>query len=267
MDVNKKNNDQKTDNKQKQELELELELEQEQGQAIINECEKQENNQTLNENKLNEDEKETVSADEAGGEGKNQKGNFFSNIFSGKKDSSAEKSPSANDDSKDPSQKAADPKVELAEELAKAQEALLRSRADFDNYRKRIAREYQDVRNQAKINVISDFLPVYDYFQLAVTHAEQNADLNALKQGMQMILTEFKRAFDNLGAEEVNAAGQEFDARWHEAVAQENNAEIPEGQVLQQWKCGFRMGDTLIRPATVVVSAGPEKPNKEENSN
>ena len=56
---------------------------------------------------------------------------------------------------------------------------LLRLHADFDNYRKRIAREYNDVRERAKANVISDFLPVYDYFQLAMSHAEQNAEFDA----------------------------------------------------------------------------------------
>ncbi|MDD4099416.1 MAG: nucleotide exchange factor GrpE [Lentisphaeria bacterium] len=159
------------------------------------------------------------------------------------------------------------PEPDLAAELAEAKEKLLRLHADFDNYRKRIAREYHDVREKAKIAVIGDFLPVYDYFQLAVAHAEQNADFNALKQGMQMILTEFKRAFDNLGAQEINAIGQEFDAKWHEAVSQEPDEASPEGHVLRQWKTGFRLGETLIRPATVVVSSGPPKPPATEAVN
>ena len=195
-----------------------------------------------------------------------KKDGFFGKIFAKKTDNGADadaKTGEAGTDGDAKTAAKAQPQPDLAAELAEAKEKLLRLHADFDNYRKRIAREYNDVREKAKVNVISDFLPVYDYFQLAVSHADQNADFNALKQGMQMILTEFKRAFDNLGAEEINATGKPFDAKWHEAVSQEPDETSPEGHIIRQWKSGFRLGDTLLRPATVVVSSGPPPPTAE----
>ena len=192
-----------------------------------------------------------------------KKDGFFGKIFAKKSENGAEADAKPGEAGTDGDANAAvkaQPQPDLAAELAEAKEKLLRLHADFDNYRKRIAREYNDVREKAKVTVISDFLPVYDYFLLAVSHAEQNADFNALKQGMQMILTEFKRAFDNLGAEEINATGKPFDAKWHEAVSQEPDETSPEGHIIRQWKSGFRLGDTLLRPATVVVSSGPPPP-------
>ena len=83
---------------------------------------------------------------------------------------------------------------------------------------------------------------------------------------MDMILNEFSRTFESLGVERVNAEGRPFDPNEHEAMAQEPSDEIPEGHVLRQWKCGYRMGERLLRPATVVVSSGPaEEKDPEQN--
>ena len=190
---------------------------------------------------------------------KKEKDGFFDKIFTKKNDSDTEaaENEAEAEIEAEVDETNTETTPDLAAELAETKEKLLRLHADFDNYRKRIAREYNDVRERAKANVISDFLPVYDYFQLAMSHAEQNAEFDALMQGMQMILTEFKRAFDNLGAEEINATGKQFDAKWHEAMTQEPDETLPAGHVIRQWKSGFKLGDTLLRPATVVVSSGP----------
>jgi len=141
-------------------------------------------------------------------------------------------------------------------QIAELTDKLLRSRAEFDNYRKRIAREFGDVREQAKQRTIGEFLNVYDFFMLAISHIETSSDIESIKQGMQMILTEFERTFESLGVKEVTAVGQPFDARFHEAVAQEASDSVPEGSVIRQWKSGFTVGENLLRPATVVVSSG-----------
>lgn len=205
---------------------------------------------------------------------KKEKDSFFNKIFAKKNDGDDAVEAAENATEGEIGETSAEDEAEtteatpdLAAELAETKEKLLRLHADFDNYRKRIAREYNDVRERAKANVISDFLPVYDYFQLAMSHAEQNAEFDALMQGMHMILAEFKRTFDNLGAEEINATGKQFDAKWHEAMSQEPDVTLPAGHVIRQWKSGFRLGDTLLRPATVVVSSGPptaEAPDGDE---
>lgn len=143
--------------------------------------------------------------------------------------------------------------------LAELNDKYLRLRADFDNYRKRMAREANETRERSKIMVVSDFLPVYDFFQMAMVHAEQTQDFNALKQGMQMIMSEFTRAFDGLGIQEIKAEGSPFDPALHEAAKTESSDTVPEGTVIKQWKSGYKIGDRLIRPSMVVVSSGPAK--------
>ena len=137
-----------------------------------------------------------------------------------------------------------------------AREKLLRHCAEFENYRKRVQREYEVVRNQTKAGTIEEFLTVYDHFGMALSHSDQ--DQSVLRQGMEMILAEFRRTFENLGVEELDAMGKPFDPDLHEAMAQEPSDDVPEGHVLRQWRTGFRMGGKLLRPASVVVSAGPD---------
>ncbi|NOY81809.1 MAG: nucleotide exchange factor GrpE [Kiritimatiellaeota bacterium] len=146
---------------------------------------------------------------------------------------------------------------ELGAQLEEFKDRYLRSRAELDNYRKRVAREFQAVRQASTTAVIEEFLRVFDHFEMAMAHADKTSDINVLKQGMDMILAEFCKAFETLGVERIEAEGMEFDPRFHEAVAQEPSTEVPSGRVLKQWKCGFRLGDRLLRPASVVVSSGP----------
>ncbi len=152
----------------------------------------------------------------------------------------------------------------LEQEKAQLKEQLLRAHADFDNYRKRMQRDLQELRAAIRAETIQEFLGVLDHFEMAMAHAEQQPDLETLKQGMDMILAEFQRVFQNLGVERIEAVRQEFDPEQHEAVAQEPSAEVPAGKVLRQWKCGYRLGNRLLRPASVVVSSGPD--NSQENA-
>lgn len=148
----------------------------------------------------------------------------------------------------------------ICEEL---KDKLLRQQAEFDNYRKRTQREFAAIRTQTKAATVEEFLTVYDHFSMALTHA--NEDCSALRQGMEMILAEFRRTFESLGVEEMATVGHPFDPNEHEAIAQEPSDEVPEGHVVRQWKSGFRIGDRLLRPAAVVVSAGPAENNQSEN--
>lgn len=143
---------------------------------------------------------------------------------------------------------------------------ILRSKADLENYRKRAQREFAEIRTSTRANTVAEFLTVYDHFQMAMQHAEEQADFNTLKQGMDMILAEMRKTLENLGVSEVEAVGKPFNPHEHEAMAQEPSEEIPEGHVLRQWKSGFRMGERLLRPATVVVSSGEQKDEAAEKT-
>ena len=158
-------------------------------------------------------------------------------------------------------QSPADPEREPQQLLAQANERMMRARAELENYRKRIQREFGEIRNQVKLMTIQEFLPVFDHFRMALEHAAESDDVDALRQGMDLIYAEFERTLANLGVETVNAVGAEFNPNEHEAVAQEPSAEVPENCVIRQWKCGFRLNGQLLRPAAVVVSSGPPPEN------
>jgi len=157
--------------------------------------------------------------------------------------------------------KAAEPTVEdLKKKIAELEDKFLRSRAEFDNYRKRMAREFTENRDQTRRNTVTDFLTVYDYFKMGMDAITQAPSIEILKQGMEMIWAEFQKVLDGMGVKALDAVGKPFDAKFHEAVSQEASDTVPEGTVLRQWKAAFTMGDKLLRPAVVVVSSGPAKP-------
>jgi molecular chaperone GrpE len=138
-----------------------------------------------------------------------------------------------------------------------ANDRWLRGRADFDNYRKRVQREYAEIRFRTTLETVHEFLGLYDQLRLALLHVQSTADVSAIRHGLELIGAEFDRAFESLGIRRVEAIGKLFDPACHEAVAEAPSAEVPAGHVLQEWKAGFTLGDRLLRPATVTVSAGP----------
>ena len=91
-----------------------------------------------------------------------------------------------------------------------------------------------------------------------------NADMNTLLAGLNMIQNQFVQSFDAMGVSEVNAIGQDFDPNLHEAVVEQFSDEVEAGKVISQQRSGYKMGEKLIRAATVVVSKGPEPEAEEE---
>ncbi len=144
--------------------------------------------------------------------------------------------------------------------LALANDRYLRARADFENYRNRMAREFTEVRENARQQTVSEFLGIYDFILLAIEHAETAVDMDAIRQGLRMIFTEFERTFENLDVKLIETVGKDFDPNLHEAISQEASADIPEGKIIRQWKPGFTLGNRLLRPASVVVSSGQPVP-------
>lgn len=149
--------------------------------------------------------------------------------------------------------------------LALANDRYLRARADFENYRKRMAREFTEVRENTRQQTVSEFLGIYDFILLAIEHAETAVDMDAIRQGLRMIFTEFERTFENLDVKLIETVGKDFDPNLHEAISQEASADIPEGKIIRQWKPGFTLGNRLLRPASVVVSSGQPVPEPTQN--
>jgi molecular chaperone GrpE len=152
--------------------------------------------------------------------------------------------------------------AELKTQAAKAKEhwdALVRTMADFDNFKKRAVRERQDAVKFANESLLQKLIPILDTFDMALTAATnaKEGTAQSLQTGVSMILSQFRNTLTEAGLEEVDAAGKPFDPNFHEAVSQQETTEVPEGHVAQQLRKGYKLKERLLRPATVIVAKKP----------
>ena len=156
-------------------------------------------------------------------------------------------------------------KIEALEaELAEEKDKLLRQKADFQNYRMRMAKEVANARVFGQTDTIMPFLQVFDHFSMAMAAADKSDNMDAIKQGLDMILNEYEKGLEELGVKSFSAIGEKFDPKLHEAMANEPSDEVEEGYIIKQWNAGYKMGERLLRPATVIVSSGPAKAEESE---
>jgi molecular chaperone GrpE len=153
---------------------------------------------------------------------------------------------------------------ELKKQAAKAAESwdrLLRTTADFDNFRKRAARDKQEAIRFANESLLEKLIPVLDSFDAALhaTKTTESDKARALEQGVEMVFQQLKQVLKDSGMEEIDATGAPFDPNFHEAISTQETAEVPEGQVVIQARKGYKLRERLLRPASVVVSKSPEK--------
>jgi molecular chaperone GrpE len=151
---------------------------------------------------------------------------------------------------------------ELKTRAARADEnwdRLLRTTADFENFKKRAARERIETAQSAAAALVEKLLPVLDHFEMAQAAAQTAGDQKpaSLQAGIAMIQQQMKTILTETGLEEIDAAGKPFDPLLHEAVSMLESAEVPEGHVSQQLRKGYKLRDRLLRPATVVVAKKP----------
>jgi molecular chaperone GrpE len=136
---------------------------------------------------------------------------------------------------------------------------LLRTTADFDNFKKRAARERQDAIKFANESLMQKLVTVLDNFEMAQAAAQTGAadSLKSLQEGVAMIYQQLRNVLTEAGLEDVDASGKPFDPNYHEAVSQQESAEVPEGHVLQQLRKGYKLRERLLRPASVIVAKAP----------
>jgi molecular chaperone GrpE len=144
--------------------------------------------------------------------------------------------------------------VALSVEVARLKDQLLRTLADFDNFRKRTRREISDAERVARDDLLRELLPVFDNLERASLHAGSSTDVRSLADGIGMVMHQFLDTLAKLGVERVVTVGQPFDPAVHEAVQQVESADIPAGSIAQELLAGYHVGDRLIRPAMVVVA-------------
>ncbi len=181
-----------------------------------------------------------------------------------------------NDSKKDKKITAADPMKELKEKFKKSEveakqsyDRYLRVSAEFENYKKRSAREMDDFRKFANQSLVKELLPIVDNLELAIKSANDNKNVdNCLLDGVDLTLKEILKIFEKYHVKAIEALGKTFDPRYHEAVMREETDKHPENSIINELQKGYLIRDRLLRPSMVVVAA-PKRPDddKEKDSN
>jgi molecular chaperone GrpE len=146
----------------------------------------------------------------------------------------------------------ADEIVELRKERDQLHDRLLRQVAEFDNYRKRIERERKDLSEYAAADLLQDVLPILDDFERALQ--VDAPESKPYRQGLDIIHRALLEMLRKRGVTAVDAVGTDFDPHIHQAVSYEDAPEKRDGEVIAEFRRGYRLGDRLLRPAMVKVA-------------
>ena len=140
------------------------------------------------------------------------------------------------------------------EEAARLKDMLVRTAADFDNFRKRTRRELDDARRGGREDLLKELLPVFDNLERAIQSAQKATDVKAVSDGLAMILKQFESTLGRAGIQRVATVGAMFDPSQHEAIQQMETDEHPPGTVVAEVQPGYKEGERLVRAAMVVVA-------------
>lgn len=149
---------------------------------------------------------------------------------------------------------------EVEESRNEFRDLLQRKQAEFENYRKRVLREREDVRASARVEVLKHLLPVLDAAEKGLEglpDPEGNTLLEGYLEGYQLLLREVRSVLERFGVEPVEGPGQHFDPNLHEAVLTEETDQHEDGVILEEFRRGYRCGDQLLRPSQVKVAVRP----------
>ena len=144
-----------------------------------------------------------------------------------------------------------DPSEELRRERDALQDRLLRTAAEFDNYRKRVDRERRDLAEYTAADVMSEMLPIVDNLERALAAA---SDTDPLRKGVELTLKQMLDMLRKRGVKPIEALGADFDPNFHQAVIHEVSSEHREGEVMEELQRGYLLGERLLRPAMVKVA-------------
>jgi molecular chaperone GrpE len=152
-----------------------------------------------------------------------------------------------------------DPVAGLQADLDRFRDLAMRSRADFENYKKRSARDKEEAIKYANTSLLEKLVPIVDNFELGLEAARGEGEKSPIYSGMSLVLKQLQDFLAENGLQPIEAVGQKFDPNLHEAIAHEPSDEVREGVVIRQTRRGYRFKDRLLRPSAVVVSSGPAK--------
>lgn len=138
---------------------------------------------------------------------------------------------------------------------------LLRLQADFDNFRKRVARERGETYARANEDLMTEVIPVIDHLDMAIQSARDHDCPPGLVDGVNLVGDQLKGVLEKFGLEKIDAKGKEFDPNEHEAISHLPSPDVAENMVMDQTRLGYKLKGRLLRAAQVVVSSG--KPETE----
>ena len=133
------------------------------------------------------------------------------------------------------------------------QDRLLRTAAEFDNYRKRVERDRRERAEALTADALSDLLPIIDDLERALK-APSGGDVDAFRKGVELIHRQMTELLRKRGVKTIDAVGTDFDPRYHQAVVQESSPDHREGEVMEEFARGYMLGDRLLRAAMVKVA-------------
>ena len=177
-----------------------------------------------------------------------------------------------NDSEKKDKEKVTDPLKEMEAKLESVEQEskenhdrFLRVSAEFENYKKRAAREMGDFRKFANESFVKAMLPVVDNLDRAIESSCNDKNSNtSVVEGVNMTLVEILKVFEQFGVKPFESLGKTFDPGFHQAVMQEEKEDYPDNTVLNEMQKGYMIHDRLLRPAMVVVSKKKEKPENQK---
>ena len=168
-----------------------------------------------------------------------------------------ENSSDLEDQSHDEEQKGKRIEAKLNEAYGKQddlQNKYLRVHADLENLKKRAIKEREDAVQRTRSQLISDLLPIIDAFQMGLTEATKHEGASEIVEGFAMAMKQMHSTLDSYGLIVLEPEKDEFDPKFHEAINYEVNNDLEEGTVVKTIRCGYRLGDKLLRPASVILS-------------
>lgn len=156
-------------------------------------------------------------------------------------------------------EEAAEDKAADEEASAEEQESerYMRLMAEFQNFKRRAAKEKTDIHAFANERIVNDLLPVLDNFERALgqeAEASENEELKNYAKGMELIFEQFKGALEKAGVKEIEALGEDFDPNVHNAVMTEQTDEYEDGKISKVMQKGYKLNDRVVRPSMVAVN-------------
>jgi len=170
--------------------------------------------------------------------------------------SSAEQPTEAAEKPAEPAEAAPSAEEVLKQQLADATDRNLRLMAEFDNYRRRTAKEQLELIETANGKLLEKLSEVQDNFERAFASENKAQDLEAFEKGMQMIYNQFAKILTDAGLEQIDPTGAEFDPNMHEALMQQPSETVPEGHVVTVFQKGYKLKNKILKTAKVIVSSG-----------